>query len=326
MSSSSGATAAGMGVATASGRPSPSRDEVVTRLRAYSRLEEPEAGRREEQRFIHTEQGRLFLTLVEPLGPRRPVGFLVCHSFAFEQFELYPLELTFARLAASAGFPAVYVQARGYGDSGGPFEEVTFDTHVRDALAAVDHARREGTLDAVAPVGTRFGALVALAVAGELRAPGVALWDPPGDPGRYLDGLLRAFVRSGVLDQGLGRPRRTTEQLREALREGETVDLFGYPLTPHSYAEIRSATPLSRLRGPAPRALAVVVNPSHRSGAESLAERLRAGGSDVRVEEAEGPGRGQFGLGVPVGGHLATNLPTFEDVARRTIGWAGEVW
>jgi hypothetical protein len=49
-------------------------------------------------------------------------------------------------------------------------------------------------------------------------------------------------------------------------------------------------------------------------------------GIAVRVEAAEGPGREEFAQGMLRGGHLATHLALFEDVARRTIAWAEETW
>jgi hypothetical protein len=86
-------------------------------LRRFSRFTDPATGRAEEQRFLETPSGRVLMTVVEPTGPEEPVAFLLCHSFAWEQFELFALELRFARAAAAAGFTAVCFQSRGYGDS-----------------------------------------------------------------------------------------------------------------------------------------------------------------------------------------------------------------
>ncbi len=306
----------------------PLTTDVVTRLGAYSGFADAESGRTEEQRFVQTPSGRLFTTLVEPLGDRRDVGFVICHSFAFEQFELFPLELLFARRAASAGFPTLYVQARGYGDSGGSFEDVSPRTHVRDVLAAADHLVDRASVGRVVPVGARFGGAIALMAAGDLDAPGVALWHPALEPGPYLDSLLRAYSRARTIKEGRGAadPARgkSTDALKAALAAGEEVDLLGYPVTPAFYREAHSIVPIDSLPRGQRRVLLVTVNPRGRKEIAGAAARLEALGAQVRLEEAEGPGRGEFGLGLPVSGHLATHVSLFEDVARRTIAWAEE--
>jgi pimeloyl-ACP methyl ester carboxylesterase len=312
-----------------SGAPAVSLEDLLDGLRPFSRLEDREAGRIEEQRFINTPDGRLFVTLVEPLGPARGAAFLSCHSFAWEQFELYPLELAFARAAASAGFPTLTFQARGYNDSGGDFEEVSPSTHLRDALAAAAYLR-DRTGSPVVPIGVRFGAAVALMAARELQAPGVALWNPSPEPGRYLDGLLRVFSVSSIMDEDGQAAEPTSHpgvsELKRALAAGETVDLFAYPMSAACYREAESTHPLEGSLHLPMRVLVVVVNPAKRREAGQTGDRLTGLGADVRVEEADGPGRGEFGLGIPRGGHLAMYLPTFEDIAQRTVRWAEEAW
>lgn len=299
-------------------------DAVVERLRGFSRLEAPTHV--EEQTYLETAAGAVFATAVEPTGSPRGAAFLTCHSFAWEQFELHPLELAFARAAAAAGFPSLLPQARGYGDSGGPFAEVTPATHVREAVAAAGSLGERTGLPVV-PVGPRLGAAVALATAIRTGAPGVVLWDPPERPSRYFQALLRALQVAGVSDEEgeVDAAAPPVAEVKRALEEGRTVDVFGYPLTAECYAEGRAMDPLGAGTAP-PRALIVTVNPVNRGSAQRLASRMRELGSDVRVDEADGPGRGDFGLGIPRAGHLATHLDTFRDIARRTLAWAGEAW
>ena len=95
-----------------------SAKRVEEGLRRFSSFTDPDLGRMEEQRFLETPSGRLLMTVVEPTRSPKPIAFLLCHSFAWEQFELFALELRFARAAAAAGFTAACFQARGYGDSG----------------------------------------------------------------------------------------------------------------------------------------------------------------------------------------------------------------
>ncbi len=305
-------------------------EEIWAGLSRFSRCEDANAGRAEEQAFIDTPAGPVFVTLVEPLGRRRDVGFLVCHSFAFEQLDLFPLELTFARFAASSGFPVLYLQARGYADSGGDLGEATATTQLRDTLAAAEHLRARGHVRHVVPVGVRWGGAIALMAADRLDAPGVALWNPAVEPGAYLDDLLRVFSRSRIA--GKGRDPAAPEgpsrqQLRAMLEQGGQVDLFGFPLTSRCYGDAASVHPLDT-SSPAPgQALVVVVNPRVRPEVERTARRLRERGAEVHVDEAEGPGRAQFALGAsPAGRRVVAGQTLFEDVARRTVDWALERW
>ncbi len=307
-----------------------SADDVRVRLRRHARFEDPGAGRAEEQAYIATPGGPVFTTLVEPLGGRRRVGFLLCHSFAFEQLDLFPLELTFARQAASAGFPALYFQARGYADSGGDLRAATPHSHLQDALAAAEHLRRSSGVEAVVPVGTRLGAAVALMAADLLGSPGVVGWNAALEPGAYLDDLLKVFARSRIASKSSATGQSagpTREQLQATLAGGEDVDLFGYPLSPTCYRDAAATHPIASLERPPPRALLVVVNPRTEREAAEVAERLRGAGTDARVEHAEGPGRAQFGLGAsPAGRRVVTGQALFDDVARRTVAWADAEW
>jgi dienelactone hydrolase len=306
-----------------------SGDEVVEHLRGFARIEDETSGSGEEQAFVSTTDGPVFVTFVEPLGARREVAFLICHSFAYEQLDLFSLDLTFARKAASSGFPTLYFQARGYADSGGDFGRATPATHLRDAIEVAGWLRRRAGVQHVVPVGARWGAGIALVAARRLDAPGVVLWNPALEPGAYLDDLLKVFSRSRISwnSPPNGEPPRPTRALHAVLASGAAVDLFGYPLTPLCYREASTTHPREPA-GPTPeRALIVVVNPRTSPDAEALAEELSRLGVEARVDHSEGPGRAQFGLGAsPATPRLVASQPLYRDVADRTIRWAEEVW
>lgn len=289
------------------------RSAVLEALSTSSRWEE--ATHIEEQSYVDTSAGRLFTTSLSPRAGSRGLGFLICHSFAWEQAELYALELIFGRMAAAAGFPVLSFHANGYGDTGGAFEEVTLATQSRDAVSAGEVLASMDGVDRVVTVGARWGAAVATIAAGELGAPAVAMWGPSLEPGRYLDGLLKVKSMAGMVDGGGSR----LADMKEALRSGGIIDLIGYPLTADCYRHAHETDPLVHAVA---RALLVGVNPAHRRQVERGAERLRAVGCEVEVQDAEGEGRSTFGLGMPLSGHLATNRSLFEDIARRTIAWA----
>lgn len=298
-------------------------ERVAEDLRRFSRFTDDAHARVEEQRFLDTPNGKLLVTVVRPVEPRSRVGFLLCHSFAWEQFELFALELRFARSAAAAGFTAVCFQARGYGDSGGTFAEVTPTEQVTDAVEVGRALLGEDGIEHLVPVGARLGAFVALSAAHELSAPGAALWNPSLNPVRYLDGLLKAFVRTNVMsapaDEGT---RIDTDGLRERLLAGGDVDLFGYPLTSRCYLDAQRLPDAVDLPDPFPHRIhLVVINPRVRREVEKARLALEGRGVELTLTEVDGPGHREFGLGVPVGGHLATHARMFDDVGGATLDW-----
>jgi pimeloyl-ACP methyl ester carboxylesterase len=278
----------------------------------------------------------LFATTVWPLAGQRDTALLFCHSFAWEQYELYPLELLGARRAASDGFASVTFQARGYNDSGGDFAGVTPATHLRDTIAAADELKRSAGVSAVVPVGVSFGSSVALRAASAIGAPAVAMWNPV-QPAAFIDGLLRGSTVAGMLeDADMGAsagdtttdaaPRRGFRELKSALEGGETLDVFGFPVTPDFFRECHDLDVLDASYAPAtpPHVLEVAVNPATGRLTDALAESLSDRGANVRVEKADGPGRREFAASVPRGGHLATHADLFNDVVTQTLAWAKE--
>lgn len=309
-------------------RSGPTRTDVMDRLRGFSRYRDGGAGFVEEQLFIETGGQPLFGTLVEPLDGTRSIGFVTCHSFGHEQMELFPLELLFARSAAARGFPALVFHSRGYGDSGGDLERSSLGGLVSDATAACRFLTERAGVPAAVPVGARLGSSVALMTAAALASPGVVLWDPALRPGKYLDTLLRASLMSALVDEdGSADTSSSLDERpdpRAALAAGQTVDVFGYPLAADAYREAHVTDPIDE-RVPS-RAMVVLVNRRRRREVERAAARIADAGGDVRIEDANGPGREEFAGGALRGGHLATHLALFADMSDRTISWAEETW
>lgn len=302
-------------------------EEIRASLLRYSTIAAPD-GTVEEQRWLETDRGRVLMTSVIPAEIEHTVAFLLCHSFGFEQFELFPLELRFARAAARAGFVGVCFQARGYGDADGSFADVTPSGHVADAAEVASSMLGRHGIRSVVPVGVRFGAYVAWRVAGSLGSPGAALWNPSLSPVRYLDGILKALVRTRMMSLPSGHPgRMDTDMLRERLLGGNSVDLFGYPLTSACYADAQRLPDALGLPDPFPqRVHLVVINPRNRREVDGTRARLEGRGVQVAVDELEEEGCREFALGVPIGGHLATHARLFDAVGRSTLRWASGAW
>lgn len=303
-------------------------ESVRTVLSAFSR--DAAADRVETQAFLETPGGRLFTTLVEPAGACRDVGFVFCHSFAWEQYELAPLELRAARVLASEGFPSMTVQCRGFNDAGGDASAVTPASMLTDVLAAAAEVRVRTGVGAVVPVGVSFGSTTALLAALELHAPGVVLWNPVG-AAAFLDGLLRASTVAGLLeDESEGEAaaptdRRGFRELKAAVDGGETLDLFGFPVTTAfaaGCASIDLAAALAAAPAVPGQVQLVVINPASKRAAERISEAATVAGSTVITDVAEGPGRREFAASLPKGGHLVTHAALFDDIIARTVRWA----
>ena len=232
-------------------------------LGRFSRFTDASTGRVEEQRFLETPSGRLLTTVVEPTGPKEPVAFLLCHSFAWEQFELFALELRFARAAAAAGFTAVCFQSKA--------TEIRRIVLGGDAVESGDGCHR-GRADAAPGEGDRSGrasrgplrAYVAFSAGQVLDAPGAALWNPSLSPIRYLDGLLKAFVRTHVMSRPSDHGRMTPTGSASSCSPAQRSTLRD-PLTSACYMDAQRLPDAVDLADPLPsRVQLVVINP--RSG------------------------------------------------------------
>src|SRR5205823_2231940 len=102
--------------------------------------------------------------LYEPLGEHRSAGWVICHSFGQEHSHLMEHEVVAARALASAGFPTLRYHGQGYGDSMGHPGEATLESHVGDALGAVDVLLGRTGIHDVGVLGARFGGAVAAIV------------------------------------------------------------------------------------------------------------------------------------------------------------------
>ena len=66
-----------------------------------------------------------------------------------------------------------------------------------------------------------------------------------------------------------------------------------------------------------------MINPRIRREVERARAALAARGVEPSLTEVDSPGHREFGLGVPIGGHLATHARLFDDVGGSTLDWVG---
>ncbi|HEY7399984.1 MAG TPA: hypothetical protein VH989_03695 [Actinomycetota bacterium] len=209
-----------------------------------------------EETFLTPELGggMTIAVLTRPLGDARATGWVICHSYAFEQGNIQPMETLLARRLASAGYPVLRFHGQGYGDSELPVEDTGLASHLRDARDAVEVLRDVASVSHVALAGPRLGGAVAAAVGADVGATGLILWEPVARGRPYIDGLLQQRILAELTAPGR---KPSIDDPLAILRAEGVADLQGFTLTEKAYDEIRQLELLERARGSVADALVV---------------------------------------------------------------------
>jgi hypothetical protein len=160
--------------------------------------------------------------------PERRVraGVLICSPFQSEFLANYRREVRLAGALAARGLAVGRFHYRGTGHSDGEGRDVTFATMREDAVEAATWLRNRSGVKDLGFFGTRWGALIAAAVAAEAAGAPVALWDPTIDGERYFEEVFR-FRRMSQLSLGRAGPRR---HLLDEIEEAGYADVFGFTI------------------------------------------------------------------------------------------------
>jgi len=137
------------------------------------------------------DHGRVFSCRHVPAGQIR-AGLVVCSPILSDFGANYQREVRLGRHLAGHGIVVQRFHPRGAGQSDGDAVDLTLDSIVEDARAAVARLRERFPVDTIALLGTRFGALAAASVAAELDGAPVVLWEPAVRPRRFFREGLRA--------------------------------------------------------------------------------------------------------------------------------------
>ncbi|MBI5709480.1 MAG: alpha/beta hydrolase [Candidatus Eisenbacteria bacterium] len=256
-------------------------------------LEQTSSAARETPMFFESGERPLYAVFHAARIARAGAPVVVyCHSLGVEQLTNYRNQVNLARAAAARGLPAFRYHARGHGDSGGDYADVTLATLVADARAAAARARALAGAARVVWVGERVGALVAAAaLADDAQVAGLAMWEPVHRPAEYFRAMLRGMLFSQVAHGA--RPNETVDQLLERLAREGKVDVHGYYLhreLVESLEPIALEQSLARWSGPTLVAQ-VQARPRLAPANAQLAATLEARGARVvTLAVAEEPG------------------------------------
>jgi pimeloyl-ACP methyl ester carboxylesterase len=306
-------------------------DEVL--LERHSRFRDDRHSIEEQFLQPRLGPGRTVAVLSRPVGPLRPVGWVICHSFGLEQIKLHRLEVVAARHLAAAGFPVLRFFVQGYGDSERRAQAVEFAWHLDGAIDAVSLVADMGGIEGVGLLGVRFGAIVAALAAERTDAAMLGLWQPFATGSEFLRDFAQTALFERMLDQDV---EGTTPAaagppvgFREGFRSEGWKDLNGFRLSRRALDDI-SAIDLSRdLRTFHGSALVVGVSRSGappRAAAE-VAAHIRSIGArcvDASVKDDAAPMLGQHQFKKIGDGEVERDLfhAAYRSIAKTTTEWA----
>lgn len=161
----------------------------------------------------------------------RPVkgAVLYIHPFAEEMNKSRRMAARQARRLAAAGYCVLQIDLLGCGDSSGAFGDATWDLWLKDVLHACEYLRSR-TLAPLALWGLRSGCLLAVQAAAELsESVNFIFWQPVLSGKQHWQQFMRLKMASGLVS---GNVKGLTEDIRQALADGLSVDIAGYSVAP----------------------------------------------------------------------------------------------
>ena len=193
-----------------------------------------------------------------------------------------------SRSLAEAGFSVLQIDLLGCGDSDGDFGEATWRDWVDDVSEAIRWLKCQHDL----PLwmwGLRAGCLVAVEASRDAGVDcGFIFWQPTPTGKSVLQQFLRLRVAGDMLGGG---SKGATEELRQQLASGQSVEVAGYTLSP----DLASGLERASLDPPEPALRLVWLELSGRASASfsPAAKRTLAlwdqSGRSVRSRMVDGP-------------------------------------
>ncbi len=219
--------------------------------------------------------------------PRSPQGggLVVCQSILGDFIPNYRREVVLARQLAGEGVAVARFHYRGFGQSSGTPLEATFESMCADAIGVAEHFTEALGVERLSLLGTRWGALVAAAVAAGHPGAPMALWEPALSARLFFREGFRAQRMSAVAARG------ATPGPEAELADSGVADVLGYSLGKALY-EGAQGLELTELLAPATGPLLFVGGgPSGQLGKRDLAavEALRNAGLSVDIVSSQGP-------------------------------------
>jgi pimeloyl-ACP methyl ester carboxylesterase len=265
-------------------------------LDPFRGFDDPARGFRETFLTPQLGGGRTVAVLSTPIGALREPGWIVCHSYSYEQMNIMPLEVRLARQLAATGHAVLRYHGQGYGDSELPSTVAGARSHLQDARDAVEVLRDAAEIGSVAIAGARFGGAVAAVVGAEVGASELLLWDPVIRGRAYAD----AIVQQSILSQLAAKDAEQREDPLSTLRERGWADVQGFPVTREAFDDIRALEVPDLVGAFSGRALVVQISRTEkpRPDVARLVAALTSGAGRVELATLA-PAKNERPLGAP---------------------------
>jgi exosortase A-associated hydrolase 2 len=250
------------------------------------------AAPRAEPFFMNAEVGKRFC-IYHSANPNTAYrgSFVYVHPFGEEMNRSRRMAALQSRAFAQAGFGVLQMDLYGCGDSSGEFGDARWQIWKEDleiACAWLSHCMP----GPVGLWGLRLGALLALDFAIEARRSldKILLWQPVINGEAFLTQFLRTRLASEMLS-GRKESANGMEEMREALANGESVEVGGYDLASSMAASIGSIN-AADLATTVPVQWFELVNDTGRPTPPAVARTVatwQQRGADVRLHLIAGP-------------------------------------
>ena len=200
---------------------------------AVARRTDDAAGIAEDAGFL---DNGMFLSVCRPIGNTGRGLVLICPTVLTGGLVNYRREVNFGRELAHIGFTVARPQYVGCGNSFGGGEELTLDSMISDATAALRFVRATYAAEPFCFVGVRLGALVATALEDSPLLP-LALWDPVVKGSDYFREAFRAeLMRHVGSDKKL---RMRSSDFLEHLNTHNYVEVVGEVIHRSFYESVK---------------------------------------------------------------------------------------
>lgn len=142
----------------------------------------------------------------ERAGRRGVPGVVFLHGFTGDRMESHWIFVKCSRALARAGMASLRFDFFGSGESEGSFSEVTLQSEIADAIAAVDFFRRQRGVSPrqLGLVGLSLGGTVAAIIAYRARVQALVMWSAPAHLAELATMATQAAKlipgRNGVFD------------------------------------------------------------------------------------------------------------------------------
>ncbi len=116
----------------------------------------------------------------EEQGDQKYPCVVFLHDYASDRIGEHRILVKTARYLCNNGFACLRFDFRGSGESDGDFSDITLETEISDAKAAVEFARSQTLIDPdrIALLGESLGGSIAICIAAEAKIASLVLWAP----------------------------------------------------------------------------------------------------------------------------------------------------